>query len=162
MKAKRRYNKSVRDLRNEKERQRNRRIRENLKRYKNEQPVIDLERQLAGKLVNTRVMGAFEHKSFMPSQHLMLVDAMLTMPGSTLEAEHQRRINAINTGTAFCGVKEGRPTRRPTQSRVRPVPDDDDSCSSAKRQRHSMESETETEIALRQAMESVRIKSQKE
>ncbi|KAL5364267.1 hypothetical protein BJX96DRAFT_178821 [Aspergillus floccosus] len=40
LEAKRKYNKSVRELRNEKQRQRNRRIRENLKRYKNEQPVV--------------------------------------------------------------------------------------------------------------------------
>ncbi|OXV07408.1 hypothetical protein Egran_04828, partial [Elaphomyces granulatus] len=44
--AKQRYDKTLRELRNEKQRQRNRRIRENLERYKNEQPVI---RQLAGK-----------------------------------------------------------------------------------------------------------------
>ena len=34
--AKRRYNKAVRELRNEKQRQRSRRIRENLERYRNE------------------------------------------------------------------------------------------------------------------------------
>ena len=53
--AKRRYDRAVRELRNEKQRQRNRRIRENLEQYKNEQPVIDLERQLAGKLVDAKV-----------------------------------------------------------------------------------------------------------
>lgn len=160
MKAKRRYKKSVRELRNEKERQRNRRIRENLKRYKNEQLVIDLEQQLAGKLVDIKMMNALKHKSFMPPQHLMLIDAMLTMSGITLEAECQRRINAINTGTAFCGVKEGRPTRRSTQSRRRPVSDDDSSHPPAKRQRHSVEDEAE--ILLRQAIKSVRIKSPEE
>ncbi|OJJ89076.1 uncharacterized protein ASPGLDRAFT_30803 [Aspergillus glaucus CBS 516.65] len=66
MEAKRKYNKAVRELCNEKQRQRNRRIRENLERYRNEQPVIDLERQLTGKLVDTKVMGALEHKGFMP------------------------------------------------------------------------------------------------
>jgi hypothetical protein len=160
MEAKRRYNNAVRELKNEKQRQRNRRIRENLDRYKNEQPVIDLELQLAGKLVDTKVLGALEHKGFMPLQHLMVIDAMLTMPGATLEAEYQRRINAINAGTAFCGAEEGRPTPRPVGSRHRPVPDDDDSGPPTKRQRCLVEDETE--IALRQAMESVRIKSPEE
>ncbi|ODM15795.1 hypothetical protein SI65_08635 [Aspergillus cristatus] len=152
LEAKRKYNKSVRELHNEKQRQRNRRIRENLERYKNEQPVIDLERQLAGKLVGTKVMGALEQKGFMPPQQMMMIDAILTMPGTTLEAQHRRRINAINAVTGFCGVEEGRPTRRTIQSRRRPVPDNDESCPLAKRQQSSVEGETE--IALRYAMES--------
>jgi hypothetical protein len=158
--AKRRYNKAVCELRNEKQRQRNRRIRENLERYRNEQPVIDLERQLAGKLVDTKVMGALEHKGSMSSQHLMVVDTMLTVPGATLEAEYQRRIDAINAGTAFCSVEEGRPTPRATQSRRLSASDDDESCRPAKRQRHSVIDETDT--VLHQAMESVRVRSAEE
>ncbi|KAL2695030.1 hypothetical protein PENPOL_c041G06428 [Penicillium polonicum] len=53
--AEERYNLSVLDLRNEKGRQRNRLIRENLERYKNEQPVIDSERQLSGKVFYNKV-----------------------------------------------------------------------------------------------------------
>ena len=52
------YDRSVKQLRNEKRRQKHRLIRENPERYKNEQPVIDSERQLAGKVVNKGVMGA--------------------------------------------------------------------------------------------------------
>ncbi|KGY15348.1 hypothetical protein PABG_11649 [Paracoccidioides brasiliensis Pb03] len=48
------YNRAIRELRNEKQRHRNRRIHENFERYKNEQPVIYLERQLAGKLVENK------------------------------------------------------------------------------------------------------------
>ena len=66
-------------------------------------------------------MEALEHKGFMPPEHLMVIDTMLTMPGAMLEAEYQRRINAINAVTAFCGVEEGRPTPRPAQSRRRPA-----------------------------------------
>ena len=160
MEAKRRCNKAVRELRNEKQRQRNRRVRENLNRYRNEQPVIDLERQLAGKLVDTKVMDTLEHKGFMPPQHLMVIDATLTIPGATLEAEYQRRINAINAMTAFCPVEEGRPTPRPIQSRRRPVPDDDEPCPPAKRQRRV--SEDDTEVVLHEAIESVRITTPKE
>lgn len=158
MEAKRRYNKAVRELRSEKRRQRNRRIRENLEWYRNEQPVIDVERQLAGKLVDTKVMGTLEHKGSMPPQHLMVIDTTLTMPGATLEAEYQRWVNAINAMVAFCPVEEGRPTPRLIQPCRRPVPDNDDEpCPATKRQRHL--SEDDTEIALREAMESVRISS---
>ncbi|OJJ81342.1 uncharacterized protein ASPGLDRAFT_38125 [Aspergillus glaucus CBS 516.65] len=63
---------------------------ENLEWYQNEQPMINLECQLAGKLVDTKVMGALEHKGCMPPQHLTVIDATLSMPGATLEAEYQR------------------------------------------------------------------------
>jgi hypothetical protein len=131
-----------------------------MERYKNEQPVIDLERQLAGKLVDAKVMGALERKGFMPPQQMMMIDAILSLPGSTLEAEYQRRIDAINAVAAFCGVEEGRPTRRTTQSRRRPLPDDGESGPVSKRPPSSAEGETD--IALRQAMESVRIGSPKQ
>jgi Protein of unknown function (DUF3435) len=45
--ADRRYQRALRELRNEKQRQRHRQVRENLERYENEQPVIDSERQAA-------------------------------------------------------------------------------------------------------------------
>ncbi|RJE18904.1 hypothetical protein PHISCL_08753 [Aspergillus sclerotialis] len=144
MEAKRRYNKAVRELRNK----------------KNKQPVIDLERQLVGKLVDSKVMGTLKHKGFMPSQHLIVIDATLTMPSATLEAEYQRRINAINAITAFCPVEEGRPTPRPVQSCRRPMSDDDESYPPAKRQQRL--SEDYTDFSLRQAMETVRIKSENE
>ncbi|KAL4860358.1 hypothetical protein BDV12DRAFT_181711 [Aspergillus spectabilis] len=48
----------------EKQRQRNRQTRKSLEWYRNEQPVFDLERQTAGKLVNAKVMGTLEHKIF--------------------------------------------------------------------------------------------------
>lgn len=158
LEAKRKYNKSVREVRNEKQRQRNRRIRENLKRYRNEQPVIDLERQLAGKLVNTKVMDALEQRGSMPRQQMLMIDAIFTMPGATLEVEQRRQINAINAVTAFCSVEEGRPTRRPVGPGRQPAPECDESYASVKRQRIC----ADDEIALRQAVESVRVTSPKQ
>jgi hypothetical protein len=46
------YDRAVKQLRNEKGWQKQRLICENLERYKNEQPVIDSERQLSGKVVD--------------------------------------------------------------------------------------------------------------
>ncbi|ODM16216.1 hypothetical protein SI65_08215 [Aspergillus cristatus] len=143
MEAKRKYNKA-----------------ENLEQYRNEQPVIDLECQLAGKLVDTKVMGALEHKSFMPLQHLMVIDATLSMPGATLEAEYQHQINMINVMTVLCPIEEGQPMPQPSQSCCRPVPDNDEPCPPAKRQQHF--SEDETEITLCQVTESIWIKSPEE
>lgn len=57
MEAKRKYNKAVCELHNEKQRQWNQQTWENLEQYRNEQPVVDLECQLAGKLVDTKTMS---------------------------------------------------------------------------------------------------------
>lgn len=148
-------NRAVRDLRSEKQRQRNKRIRENLRRYKEEQPVIDLERQLEGLMVDTKVMGALQHTAYVTPEFTTMIDTMLTMPGVTIEAERQRRIKAINAVTAYCGVEEGRPTPRPTISSRRPATDE--FASAAKRQRRTSEDELDGQIF--QAIESVRIKS---
>ncbi|KAJ5111736.1 hypothetical protein NUU61_001366 [Penicillium alfredii] len=159
--AERRYQRALRELRNEKGRQRNCLIRENLERYKNEQPVIDSERQLSGKIVDEEVIDALEHTGYMTPQHMMLIDTVLTMPATTVEKEYQRRIAAINAVIAFCDVEEGAPSR-PYVSRKRDATDAVDalplpSTTFVKRQKSSPEDESES--ALRQAIASVCIKS---
>jgi hypothetical protein len=112
------YDRSVKQLRNEKGRQRHRLIRENLERYKNEQPVIDSERQLSGKVVDEEVLVALERTGYMTPQHMTLIDTVLTMPGTTIEKEYKRRIAAINAVIAVCDAEEGAPSRsRVTQKR---------------------------------------------
>ncbi|KAJ6103770.1 hypothetical protein N7486_003992 [Penicillium sp. IBT 16267x] len=108
---------SVRQLRNEKRRQKHRLIRENLERYKNEQPVIDSERQLAGQVVDEEVMGALQRTGYMTPQHMTLIDSVLTLPGKTVEKETERRIAAINAVIAVCDAEEGAPSRPLTQKR---------------------------------------------
>ncbi|KAA8649433.1 uncharacterized protein ATNIH1004_002104 [Aspergillus tanneri] len=111
--ANQRYQRAQCEFRNEWQRQRNRLVRENLERYKNEQPVIDSERQLSGKLVDEEVLGALERTGYITPQHIILIDTVLTMPGSTVKKEYQRRIAAVNAALAFCDVEEGSPSRRP-------------------------------------------------
>jgi hypothetical protein len=105
------YDRAVKYLRNEKRRQKHRLIRENLERYKNEQPVIDSERQLSGKVVDEEVMGALQRTGYMTTQHMTLIDSILTMPGTTVTKEYERRIAAINAVIAVCDAEEGAPSR---------------------------------------------------
>ncbi|OXV05219.1 hypothetical protein Egran_07013 [Elaphomyces granulatus] len=118
----RRYRRAVKKyhrlLRNEKQRQQNRLKRENLERYKREQPVIDSERELSGKVVDEEVLGALQRTGAIARKHLLLLDAVLTMPEATVEAELGRRIRAIYAVIAF-DVEEGSPLPRrpsPTES----------------------------------------------
>lgn len=109
--AEEQYDRSVKQLRNEKSRQRHLLIRQNLERYKNEQPVIDSERQLSGKMVDEDVKIALENTGYMTPQHMMLIDTVLTMPGKTIEKEYERRIAAINAVIAVCDAEESAPSR---------------------------------------------------
>ncbi|OAT08575.1 hypothetical protein BDBG_17071 [Blastomyces gilchristii SLH14081] len=101
-------------------RQKHRLIRENLEQYKNEQPVINSEQQLAGKVVDKEVMGALQHTGYMTMQHMTLIDSILTMPGTTVKKEYERRIAAINAVIAVCDAEEGAPSR-PGASQKHPV-----------------------------------------
>lgn len=91
--------------RNEKQIQRKRRVRENLECYQNIQPVIDSERQLAGKIVDEEVIGALERTGYMTPQHMMLIDNVLTTLGTTTKAEIQRWIccNQCDSCLLRCG-----------------------------------------------------------
>jgi Protein of unknown function (DUF3435) len=111
-----------RQLRSEKQRQRRLLLADLLDRYKKEQPVIDSERQLAGLVVEEDTRGALERLEEMTPEHLLLIDAILTLPETSLENETRRRIAAVDAITAYCGVEEG-PASRPTY-RGRPLKDD--------------------------------------
>ena len=56
----------------------------------------------------------------MTPEQLLLIDAVLTLPETSLERECQRRITAINAVTAYCSVEEGVTFRRSRAGR--PVP----------------------------------------
>jgi len=77
-------------------------------RFKKEQPVIDSERQLSGKVVDEDTRGALERSDQMTPEQLLLIDVILTLPETSPERELQRRIAAIHAVTACCGVEEGR------------------------------------------------------
>jgi DNA gyrase/topoisomerase IV subunit B len=82
-------------------------LRDVIEKYKKEQPVIDSKRQLSGKVVDKDVRGALEQTENMSREHLCFIDAIMTLPGTTLENKMQRRITAINAVTMYCRVKEG-------------------------------------------------------
>lgn len=105
-------------LEDEKQLQRNHQERKNMECCKNAQPVFDSERQLAGKVVDEKAIGDLQCTGYITPQHMMLIDTILTIPGTTVEAETQCRIDAINAIVAFCDVEDGAPLRS-FQSRKR-------------------------------------------
>jgi len=116
-KGEEKYQKAIRRLRSEKQRQRRLLLVELVDRFKKEQPVIDSERQLSGKVVeDTR--DALERSDQLTPEHLLLIDAILTLPETSFENKSRRRITAINAITAYCGVEEGPAPRRVQRRRL--------------------------------------------
>ncbi|KAG9242359.1 hypothetical protein BJ878DRAFT_583873 [Calycina marina] len=72
--------------------------------------IKERERQLSGIVVDEDTRDALVRADVSPEQ-LGLIDAILTLPGKSLEQELQRRITAINAVTLYCGVEEGAPSR---------------------------------------------------
>ncbi|EER43787.1 conserved hypothetical protein [Histoplasma capsulatum H143] len=107
-----RYHKAVRRLRNEKQRARIELKRKILERYRQEQPVVDSERQLSGKVVDEDVRSELERSGYMTPEQMIMIDAVLTLPPKTPEEELQRRITAIHAVSAYCGAEEGPLCRR--------------------------------------------------
>ena len=124
--------------------------------------MIDSEQQLAGKLVDEEMMGALEQISYMILQHMILIDTVLTMPGSTVKKEYQHWIMTINAVIAFCDVEERSPMRQPiaTQKQKHCATDALQSIFLAKKQACLIPGECETPIY--QAIVSVCIKYPKE
>ena len=116
------YQKARRRLQSEKQRQRRLLLVDLVDRFKKELPVIDSERQLSGKVVDEDMRDALEQSDQVTPEHLLLIDAILTLPETSLENENRRRIAAVNAITAYCGVEEGPASRR--IQRGRPVKDD--------------------------------------
>jgi hypothetical protein len=51
--------------------------------------VIDSERQLSGKMVDEEMRSALKRFDYMTSERLILIDAILTLPETSVEKECQ-------------------------------------------------------------------------
>jgi hypothetical protein len=69
--------------------------------------VINSKQQLSRKLVDKDTRDVLERLDQLTLEHLLLIDAILTLPKTSLENENRRRIAAVNAITAYCGVEEG-------------------------------------------------------
>lgn len=79
-------------------------------RYKKEQPVLDIQRQLQGLPVVEEEMIQAEKYAFM--ERIWVIQALFTFAISCLEEECRRRVEAINALTALCRLQEARRPRR--------------------------------------------------
>jgi hypothetical protein len=88
----------------ERQRQRHALLKDIKERWEFEQPVRDVEQQLAG--LETKDDLELIHDVMLPAQG-ELADSVLSKPGTTIEEEMDRRSRAIRAVTLYCGVEEG-------------------------------------------------------
>ncbi len=104
------YQKVYQAHRNMKRRQEEALLQEVKARYKREQPVIDIQRQLKGlPLVELETAKA---EDYVFEERVRVIDTLLTFVTSSPEEECKRRVEAINPLTALCRLQEGKRPRR--------------------------------------------------
>jgi hypothetical protein len=86
----------------ERQRQRHALLKDIKERWEFEQPVRDVEQQLAG--LETKDDLELIHDVMLPAQG-ELADSVLSKPGTTIEEEMDRRSRAIRAVTLYCGVE---------------------------------------------------------
>ena len=79
-------------------------------RYKREQPVIDIQRQLKG--LPSAELEKAKAEDYVFVERVRVIDAIFTFATSSPEEECRRRVEAINALTALCRLQEGKRTRR--------------------------------------------------
>ena len=108
------YRKAYYDFRNTKRRHEKALLNEIKTRYKREQPVIDIQRQLKGLPLLEEDTVKVEDYVF--TERVRVINALFTFATSSPENECKRRAEAINALTALCSLQEGRRFRRPERS----------------------------------------------
>lgn len=78
------------------------------KKYEIEGPIRAIEQQLAGIKVSKepKILSYFSEDT-LPEQRRLIETMILAPPAKTIEAERQRRDDAINAVTAYCKIEEG-------------------------------------------------------
>ncbi|XP_014550159.1 hypothetical protein COCVIDRAFT_116292 [Bipolaris victoriae FI3] len=105
----------------ERQRRRHALLKDVKERWEFEQPVRDVERQLAGLETDNHL--ELVHDVMLPAQE-KLAELVLSRPGATIEEEIARRNGAIRAVTLYCGIEEGgmNPIRKGTRSRNAALP----------------------------------------
>lgn len=89
-------------------------LKEVIARYKKEQSVLDIQRQLKGlPVVEEKIIQA---KEYVFIKHLQVIQTLFTFATPYLEKECKRRMEAINALTAFCCLQKARCLRHPKPS----------------------------------------------
>jgi hypothetical protein len=106
------YQSLNRQINQERQRQRRALLQDIIRRWEYEQPVRDVERQLAGHKIEDDPEASSD--MMLPIQK-ELAESVLSQPGISIEEEFCRRNRAIRAVTLYCGTQEG--SMKPLQTK---------------------------------------------
>ncbi|EEH39099.2 hypothetical protein PAAG_01561 [Paracoccidioides lutzii Pb01] len=92
--------------RSEKQRARIQLKRDILERYRPEEPVVDSQRQVSGKVVDKDMENELVRSEYKTPEQMIVIDAVLTLPPRVPEGELQRQITAIHGVSVYYGAGE--------------------------------------------------------
>jgi hypothetical protein len=86
--------------------------------YDQEQPMLEVQRQLSETKLAESVTTKLRYKEELPEPQKRLIKRLLTLPSPTLDQEMCRRTEAIDAVAAYCQFEEGITCRLPQTKRV--------------------------------------------
>jgi hypothetical protein len=75
--------------------------------YDKAQAEKDIQLQLSGGMFEEKIKTDLRRSSQHTEKHMKLIEAMLSLPGSSRPEENERRSKAIRAIIDYCGVEEG-------------------------------------------------------
>jgi hypothetical protein len=110
----------TKQIRNKKQRLRNALLKHSRSKYDKEQAAKDIQFQLSGSTFSETIKADLERTPDRTPEHIRLIESIMSLPGSNLNAETKRRIAAINAVATYCRVEEGKTpkSRRTSNSDV--------------------------------------------
>lgn len=102
------YKELQRQIRNEKQQLRYA-LRNNIRQmYDKTQAESDIQRQLSGETFEAKVKIDLRWSTGRTPQHVRLIESIMSLPGSSLPEETQRRSAAISAVATYCHLEEGK------------------------------------------------------
>ena len=124
--------------------------------YDQEQPMLEVQRQLSQTKLAKAVSETLQHSEELPAPQRHLIECLLTLPPPTLDQEMRRRTEAIDAVASYCQFEEGDTCRLPRNKRPENVVAEikclDDQPSEIKVTEDDFQSEKLLEAAIRSVM----------
>jgi hypothetical protein len=112
------YQKLNQEINSARERARNTLLLQLQQKYDQEQPMLEVQRQLSETNLAKSVTTKLHHTEELPEPQKRLIKRLLTLPSPTLDQEMRRRTEAIDAVAAYCQFEEGITCRLPQNKRV--------------------------------------------
>ncbi|KAI3226235.1 hypothetical protein DTO012A9_9396 [Penicillium roqueforti] len=111
------YKKLNQEINGARERARNALLSQIQEKYDQEQPMLEVQRQLSEATLEKAVKTNLQRSEELPPPQKRLIECLLSLPPPTLDQEMRRRTEAIDAVAFYCQFEEGETCRLPRNKR---------------------------------------------